>query len=85
MSYHEGESFSLDPSTMEQELSKSPIKESTQKNDSGANDQVDISSHDEEIAYETKESSLPSIEIFSSTTPIIENEKVTQVNESEPA
>ena len=38
MSYHEGESSSLDPSTMEQELSKSPIEESTQKNDSGAND-----------------------------------------------
>ena len=58
MSYHEGESSSLDPSTMEQELSKSPIEESTQKNDSGASDQVDISSHDEDIiAYETKESS----------------------------
>ena len=54
MSYHEGESSSLDPSTMEQELSKSPIEESTQKYDSGANDQVDISSHDEDIiAYET--------------------------------
>ena len=46
MSYHEGESSSLDPSAMEQGLSKSPIEESTQKNDSGANDQVDISSHD---------------------------------------
>ena len=58
MSYHEGESSSLDPSTMEQELSKSPIEVSTQKNDSGASDQVDISSHDEDIiAYETKESS----------------------------
>ena len=38
MSYHEGESSSLDPSTMEQELSKSPIEGSTQKNDSGTND-----------------------------------------------
>ena len=84
MSYHEGESSSLDPSTIEQELSKSPIEESTQKNDSGANDQVDISSHDEDIiAYETKESSSPSIEISSSTTPVTENEKVTEVNESE--
>ena len=55
MSYHEGESSSLDPSTMEQELSKSPINESTLKNDSGANDQVDISSHDENIiSYETR-------------------------------
>ena len=82
MSYHEGESSSLDPSTMKQELGKSPIEESTQKNDSGANDQVDISSHDEDIiAYETKESSSPSVEI-SSTTPVTENEKVTEVNES---
>ena len=57
MSYHEGESSSLDPSTMEQELSKSPIEESTQKSDSGTNDQVDISSHDKDIiAYEAKES-----------------------------
>ena len=78
MSYHEGESSSLDPSTMEQELSKS-IEKSTEKNDSGANDQVDISSHDKDIiAYETKESSSPS------TKPVTENEKVTEVNESEP-
>ena len=84
MSYHEAESSSLDPSTMEQELSKSPIDESTQKIDSGANDQVDISSHDEGIiAYETKESSSPSVEISSSTAPVTENEKVTEVNESE--
>ena len=86
MSYHEGESSSLDPSTMEQELSKSPIEESTQKNDSGNNDKVDISSHDEDIiVYETKESSLPSIEISSSTTPVTETEEVTEVEESEPA
>ena len=84
MSYHEGESSSLDPSTMEQELSKSPIEESTQKNDSGTNDQVDISSHDKDIiAYETKESSSPSVAISSSTTRVTENEKVTEVNESE--
>ena len=84
MSYHEGESSSLDPSTMEQELSKSPIEESTQKNDSGTNNQVDISSHDEDIiAYETKESSSPSVEISSSTTSVTENEKVAEVSEPE--
>ena len=84
MSYHEGESSSLDPSSMEQELSKSPIEESTQKYDSGANDQVDISSHDEDIiAYETKESSSPSVEISSSTTSVTENEKIAEVNEPE--
>ena len=83
MSYHEGESSSLDPSTMEQELSKSPIEESTQKNDSGTNDQVDISSHDVDIiAYGTKKSSSPSIEISSSTS-VTENEKVAEVNEPE--
>ena len=71
---------------MEQELSRSAIEESTEKNDSGANDQVDISSHDESIiAYETKESSSPSIEISFSTIPVTENEKVTEINESEPA
>ena len=86
MSYHEGESSSLDPNTREQELGKSPIEKSTQKNDSGAHDQVDISSHDEDIiAYETIESSLPSVEISSSTTSVTENEKVTGVNESEPS
>ena len=84
ISYHEGESSSLDPSTIEQELDKSLIDESTQRNDSGTNDQVDISSHDEDIiAYETNESISPSVEISSSTTPVTENEKVTAVNESE--
>ena len=71
MSYHEGESSSLDPSTIEQELSKSPIGESTQRNDSGTGNQGDISSHDEDIiAYEANESSSPSIEISSSATPV---------------
>ena len=36
-----------------------------------------------DIAYETKESSSPSVEISSSTTPVTENEKITEVNESE--
>ena len=68
MSYHEGESSSLkDPSTVEQELSKSSDIECTVKNDSGVDDQSDISSHDSDmIAYEAKESSSSSIEISSS-------------------
>ena len=49
MSYHEGESSSLDPSTEEKELSKSPVNDSTQKNDSGPDDHEDISSHDNDI------------------------------------
>ena len=70
MSYHLGESSSLkDPSTVEQELGKSSEIECTVKNDSGVNDQSDISSHDNDmIAYEAKESSSPSIEISSSDT-----------------
>ena len=35
MSYHEGESSSLDPGTEEKELSKSPVNDSTQRTDSG--------------------------------------------------
>ena len=86
MFYHEGESSSLDPSIMEQEISKSPLEESTQKNDSGADDQIDISSHDEDIiAYETNESSPPSIEISSSTTPVTKTKEVTEVKETEPS
>ena len=89
MSYHEGESSLLDLSTIEQELIKSPIEESTEKTNLGANDQVDVSSHDKDmIACETEESSSPSIEISSSTTPVAEleevTEEVTEVNETEP-
>ena len=77
---------SLDPGTMEKELSKSSIEERTKKNDSGTNDQVNVSSHGEDIiAHETKESSSPSIEISSSTTPVTEIKDVAEVNESEPA
>ena len=46
MSYHEGESSSLDPGTNGQELSKSPIEDSTKRHDSGVVDQRDINSHD---------------------------------------
>ena len=49
MSYHEGESFSIDLSTEIKELSKIPIEDSTQQNDSGADDHEDISSHDNDM------------------------------------
>ena len=70
MSYREGESSSMkDPSTVEQEISKSSEIECTVKNDSGVNDQSDINSHDNDMnTYEAKESSSPSIEISSSDT-----------------
>ena len=86
MSYDEVESSSMDPSTGEMELSKSPERESTKKNDSGANGQEDTSSHDIDIiAYDAKESSSSSIEVSSSTDPVTEIEEITEVSESEPA
>ena len=64
MSYHEGESSSLDPGTDEMELSKSPMEDSTERPDSGVVDQRDISSHDDDvIAYESNDTSIPSIDI----------------------
>ena len=64
MSYHEGESSSLDPGTNEKELCKSPIEDSTKRHDSGVVDQGDINSHDSDmIAYESNNTSVPSIDI----------------------
>ena len=64
MSYHEGKSSSLDPSTNGKELSKSPIEDSTKRHDSGVDNQGDINSHDSDmVAYESNESSTPSIDI----------------------
>ena len=64
MSYHEGESSSLDPGTNGKELSKSPIEDSTKRHDSGVVDQGDINSHDGDmIAYEANNTSIPSIDI----------------------
>ena len=61
MSYHEGESSSLDPGTNGKELCKSPVEDSTKRHDSGVVDQRDINSHDSDlIAYE---SNVPSIDI----------------------
>ena len=64
MSYHEGESSSLDPGTNGKELSKSLIEDSTKRHDSGVVDQGDINSHDGDmIAYESNNTSVPSIDI----------------------
>ena len=64
MSYHEGESSSLDPGTNGKELCKSPIEDSTKRHDSGVVDQRDINSHDSDlIAYESNDTSVPSIDI----------------------
>ena len=64
MSYHEGESSSLDPGTNGKELCKSPIEDSTKRHNSGVVDQGDINSHDDDmIAYESNNTSVPSIDI----------------------
>ena len=64
MSYHEGESSSMDPGTDGKELSKSPIEESTKRDASGVVDQGDINSHDiDVIAYEPNSTSITSIDI----------------------
>ena len=64
MSYHEGESSSLDPGTNGKELCKSPIENSAKRHDSGVVDQGDINPHDSDlIAYESNETSVPSIDI----------------------
>ena len=84
MSYHEGESSLLDPSTDGKELSKSPVNDSTQKTDSGADNHEDISSHGNDmIAYESKESDSSSIDI-SSTNPVADVEIGTEDSMSEP-
>ena len=57
MSYHEGESSSLDPG---QELSKSPIEDSTKRHDSRVVDQGD----GDMIAYESNNTSILSIDHF---------------------
>ena len=64
MSYHEGESSSMDPGTNGMELSKSPIEEGTQRDDSGVVHQGDINSHDSDmIAYEPNSTSESFIDI----------------------
>ena len=69
MSYHEGESSSMDPGTNGKELSKSPVEESTKRDDSGVVNQGDINSHDSDvIAYEPDCTSTPSIDISDNTT-----------------
>ena len=86
MSYHEGESSSMDPSTDEKELSKSLIEDGTQRHDSGADDHGDISSHDTDvIAYESNEIRSPSIEVSSPSDSVAYLEIVTEDDSVEPA
>ena len=85
MSYHEGESSSMDPSTDEQELRKSPVESSIQRHDSEADDHGDISSHDSNvIAYESNNISSPSIEVSSPIDSVVNSEMVTEDDSIEP-
>ena len=85
MSYHEGESSSMDPSTNEQEFSKSPIEGSTQTHDSGADNQGDISSHDSDmIAYEADETSSSSIEVSFPSDSVSKSGIITEDNSVDP-
>ena len=86
MSYHEGESSLMDSSTDEKKLSKSPIEDSTQRHDSGADDHGDVSSHDTDvIAYESNEIRSPSIEVSSPIDSVPNSEIVTEDDSVEPA
>ena len=88
MSYHEGESSSMDPGTNGMELCKSPIEESTKRDDSGVVDQGDINSHDKDmVAYESNSTSMPFIDISDSNdsqpTDIAEDTSVNPIVEVE--
>ena len=85
MSYHEGESSLMDPST-DEELSKSLIEDSTQRHDSGADDHGDVSSHDTDvIPYESNEIRSPPIEVSSPSDSVPNLEIVTEDDSVEPA
>ena len=85
MSYHEGESSSMDPSTNEQEFSKSPIEGSTQRHDSGVDNQGDINSLDSDmIAYESNEASTPSIEVSFPSDSVSQSRVIAEDNSVDP-
>ena len=89
MSYHEGESSSMDPGTNEKELSKSPFEEGTKRDDSGVVDQDDINSHNSDmIAYEPNSTSVPFIDISNNSddfqsTDMTEDTSVNPIVEAE--
>ena len=78
MSYHEGDSTLMDPSTDSQELSKSLDEESTEELASGTINQEDDSSHDDDVfASDTEQSSSQSVQDDSSVqnSNIVQSEK----------
>ena len=80
MSYHEGESSSLDPGTNGKELSKSPIEDSTKRHDSGVVDQGDINSHDGDmIAYESNNTSIDISDIDSQSKDMTDDASVNPI------
>ena len=78
----------MDPGTNGMELCKSPIEESTKRDDSGVVDQGDINSHDKDmVAYESNNTSMPFIDISDSDdsqpTDITEDTSVNPIVEVE--
>ena len=85
MSYHEGESSSLDPGTIGNKLSKSPVEDNTKRHGSGVDNQGDINSHDSDmIAYESNSTSMPSIDISNHNNEDSHSDKVTEDNVVNP-
>ena len=85
MSYHEGESSSLDPGANGKELCKSPMEDSTKRHDSGVVDQGDINSHDGDmIAYESNNTSVPSIDISDHSNMDSQSKNMTDVASVNP-
>ena len=85
MSYHEGESSSLDPGTNGKELCKSPMKDSAKRHDSGVVDQGDISPHDSDlIAYESNDTSVPSIDISDQINTHSQSQSMTEDKSVDP-
>ena len=85
MSYHEGESSSLELGTIGKELSKSPIEDNTKRHDSGVDNQGDINSHDSDmVAYESNNTSVPSIDISNHNDVDSQLDGMTEVNVVNP-
>ena len=75
----------MDPGTIGKELSKSPVEDSTKRHDSGVVNQGDINSHDSDmIAYESNNTSVPSIDISNHNNEDSQSDKVTEDNVVNP-
>ena len=73
------------PQWIQVQISKSPIEGSTQRHDSGVDNQGDISSHDSDmIASESNETSPPSIEVSFPSDSVSHSGVITEDNSVDP-